>query len=369
MKKVVNPFTKQAVVIAGRQGDEAKTDLHVSGDKVVAGAGALENSQGDINAYSKKDLVNKMLALASASASGLVQKGNGFDAARAEQAVTAAMSDTSGQGWAVVGEVMGDEIVETMGRDGLVRKVLTKKDLKAGELPRQKIRKKDVLAFEAVNATGTVASHINQSYIYPSEFYIKGMIKIDNKEIEQNPGDILDDKYVDGLEQMMVVEDLVLKRLLDSAAPSYNLVQGFPAFTPTVFAEAQNQLNQWNLSCATAILAVDLLKDVLSNPEFSTYFDPVSKREIIQSGTLGQMFGTQIITDGYRYETLKVLNQGESYFLSAPNALGTQFVRKDVTSTALNLEIIGEPMKGWFFQKILAMSLANGRAVVKSVKL
>lgn len=366
-----NPYTKKTVVVSksGNELSESKTALAINpkNGKIEVGAGAFEDKHGDINAYDKKDLLRRVMALSSASSAGEIKEQHDFGTKRAEL-VEAAMADKTGETWRVVGEVLGDEILETMGRDGFLRKILMRKDLKKGEIGRIRLRKKDVLAFVATSDTGTVSSQVNQSYLMPDEFYIKAHILIEDRELEQSPGDLLDDKYIDGLEQMMVKEDQVLKGLLDIAAPAYNDVVGFTTFTPAVFAQARTQIQSWGNPCATGLISIDLLNDVLADPEFSTYFDPVTKREIIMSGSLGSFYGVNLITDGFRYETLRVLNSGEFYFMSAPNVLGVQTVRKDVTTAPINLYLVGKPERGWFMQKIMGMAIGNARAIVKGVR-
>ena len=367
----VNPYTKKTVVLtkSGNELSEGKTSLGISpkNGRVEAGLGSFEDKNGEINAGSKKELLHRIMALSKAASDGSVQEQHEFAQKRAEL-VEAAMADHTGETWRVVGEVLGDEILETMGRDGFLRKVLMRKDLKKGEIGRLRIRKKDVLAFYATTDSGTVSSQINQYYLFPSEFYTKAHILIEDRELEQAPGDLLDDKYIDGLEQLMVKEDQILRQLLVTAAPSYNDVVGFSTFTPTVFAESRTQIQQWANPCTTGLLAIDLFNDIVSDPEFSTYFDPVSKREIIMSGSLGSFFGVNLITDGFRYETLQVLQPGEFFFLSAPNVVGAQTVRKDVTTAPINLYLIGKPERGWYMQKIMGMAIGNGRSVVHGVR-
>ena len=155
-----NPYTKKTVVVTrtGNELSESKTSLSISkSGKVEAGAGAFEDSKGDINAGSKKELMQRIGALALASASGEVQEQHEFGARRAEL-IEAAVADKSGETWRVVGEVLGDEILETMGRDGFLRKCVMRKDLKKGEFGRLRIRKKDVMAFYAVTDSGMVSS-------------------------------------------------------------------------------------------------------------------------------------------------------------------------------------------------------------------
>jgi hypothetical protein len=367
----INPYSKKTVVVTktGNELSESRTALNINpkNGKLEAGAGAFEDKHGEINAGSKKEVMQRIGALALAASQGDVQEQHEFANQRAEL-VEAAMADKSGETWRVVGEVLGDEILETMGRDGFLRKVMMRKDLKKGEIGRLRVRKKDVMAFYATTDSTGVTSQINQFYLFPDEFYVKAHILIEDRELEQAPGDLLDDKYIDGLEQMMVKEDQVLKGLLDVAATSYNDPVGFTTFSPSVFAQSRTQIQQWGNPCATGIIAMDLWNDILSDPEFATYFDPVTKREVIMSGSLGSFYGVNLITDGFRYDTLQVLQPGEFYFLSAPNVLGAQTVRKDVTTAPINMYLIGKPERGWYMQKIMGLSVANGRAVVHGVR-
>jgi len=366
----LNPYTKKTVVVAksGNALDESGTDLHLNRNgKVEVGAGAFEDKNGEINAYSKRDMIHKMMALGAAAQKGEINEQHDFAHQRAEL-VEAAIADKTGETWRVVGEVLGDEIKETLGRDGFLRKLIMRKDLKKGEIGRIRIRKKDVLAFYAVNDSGTVSSQVVQYYLFPDEFYIKSHILIEDRELEQAPGDLLDDKYIDGLEQMMVKEDQVLKSLFDAASTTFNDLIGFTTWSPTVFSQARTAIMSYGIPAATCVFAFDILNDLYADTDFSTYFDPVTKREIIMSGHLGSLMGVNLLTDGFRYDTLQVLNQGEFYMLGAPETLGAQTVRKDITVAPINLYLIGKPERGWFMEKIQGQVIGNGRAVVHGVR-
>lgn len=63
-------------------------------------------------------------------------------------------------------------------------------------------------------------------------------------------------------------------------------------------------------------------------------------------------------TDGFRYETLKVLEPGECYFLGAPANLGAITRRKDLSTAPINLHLLGRPERGWFLNNNEAASLA-----------
>jgi hypothetical protein len=117
-------------------------------------------------------------------------------------------------------------------------------------------------------------------YVYPPEFYLIASVTIETKEIEQASGDLLDDKYQDALEQILVKEDQTWLGLARSTASTSNDLFFFNTFTPTVFSEMRTQVARWGIPVTTAILAFDLWNDIIADSEFSSWFDPVSKHEI-----------------------------------------------------------------------------------------
>jgi len=262
-------------------------------------------------------------------------------------------------------EVIGEEVWETLGREGFARKCLMMKPIGKGEQARLRIRRKDVTAYMVTQNPNVIASQVRQMYVYPPDFYLIGHISIEDLEIEQASGDLLDDKYQDGLEQIMVQEDKIMKRLMDAAAPTSNDLFFFNTFTPTVFSAMRTQVARWGIPVSKAIIAFDLWNDIIADTEFSTWFDPVSKHDIVLEGSLGSILGVELLTDAFRYETLQVLNPGECYFLGVPQTLGGITQRKALAVESINKYNQGKPERGWFMEMIEGMSVTNSRAVVR----
>jgi hypothetical protein len=221
------------------------------------------------------------------------------------------------------------------------------------------------VAFMVTSDPNVVASQVRQMYIYPPEFYLIAHITIEDKEIEQASGDLLDDKYQDGLEQILVQEDNVWLRLARAAAPASNDLFFFNTFTPTVFSEMRTQVARWGIPVTTAVIAFDLWNDIIADSEFSSWFDPVSKHEIVLEGSLGSILGVQLITDAFRYETLRVLSPGEVFFLGAPQTLGGVTQRKELATESINKYNQGKPERGWFMEQIEGMAITNSRALTR----
>ena len=168
---------------------------------------------------------------------------------------------------------------------------------------------------------------------------------------------------------MLVREDNVWLTLARQAAPTDNDLFFFNTFTPTVFSEMRTQVARWGIPVTTAILAFDLWNDIIADTEFSSWFDPVSKHEIVLEGSLGSLLGVQLITDAFRHETLKVLDAGEVFFLGAPQTLGGITQRKDLMTQAIDKYNQGKPERGWFLEQIEGMSIVNSRALTRGQRI
>jgi hypothetical protein len=371
----ISPYKAKKAWVHAKTGNEAGSApmpfINKSGNLAFASS-SLAGANGEINAGSKNELITAIAALQRAVQGGAYSQEVATSAtevkAQRDQLVTAALHDKDGAAWKALGEVIGDEVHETLGRQAFAHKTLIHKPLARGEIGRIRIRKKDVIAYFATRNPEVVASQVRQFYVYPPEYYLLGRILIEDAEIEQASGDLLDDKYQDGLEQILRQQDLVWKRLADAAAPTYNNTFLFNTFTPTVFASMQNQVMRWGIPVSQAIISFDIWPDIVADTEFSTWFDPVSKHEIVMNGYLGNILGTAIHTDGFRYETLKVLEPGEVYFVGAPETLGALTSRKALSASPINLQALGRPERGWFFEQIEGMAITNSRAIVKGRK-
>lgn len=321
---------------------------------------------GQINASSDKDLLQAIAGLIKMANDGTIKRGIAqADIAPEEghKLLMEAYHDTSGQKWRALGEVIGDEVYLTMNREGFARKLLLFKAVGPGEIGRLRIRQKDVTAWFLAADGKSPRSQIRQPWLWPPEFYINSFITIEDREIAQNTGDLLEEKHQDGLEAVMTEEDRRWKALADVAAAA-NIVY-FNTFTPSVFSELRTRVAQWNLPVTSAVIAYDLWDDIIADADFSGWFDPVTKHELILEGQLGSLLGVQIITDAFREPNLKVLDSGECYFCAAPQSLGGILERQAVKTEPINRYPEGIPERGWFIELIEGMAIANTHGVSK----
>jgi hypothetical protein len=345
--------------------------LSESNHPLVAANGEFNVGDGLIG-RPKKDVMAAIQTLYDAAQSGTVsirdEQGKAKVRAEQEALFQEAIHDRSGEAWNAVGEVIGEEIWETLGREGFARKTLLYKPLGKGEIGRLKIRRKDVVAHFATTDPMTVASVVQQKWVFPPEFYLIANILIENKEIAQSTGDILDEKYQDGLEQIMVREDLTWLTLARTAAPVVNDLYYFNTFTPTVFSTMRTAVSSWGTPVTTVVMAFDLWNDIIADSEFASWFDPVTKHELVLEGNLGSILAAQLITDGFRHENLQVLDTGELFFCAAPQTLGGITQRSELTSSPINRYNVGRPVRGWFMEQIEGMAFPNSRAIARGIR-
>jgi len=220
-------------------------------------------ANGEFNAGSKKELVEVLGALSRAFGSGDVLEPKNESRrermkkvyADHKELITAAVRNGSdSQEWKALGAVVGDEIVTAGDREGFATNLLENKDLGAGEIARFKVREKQTTGWQAIGPSQIAPSVIRQGYVYPEEFYINVNIQVEEKEILQNPGDILEEKLAEGIEQTMVIEDRIFKQAMDAAASTANDLFFFNSFTPTVMQSMKTEIAYWGLNVSTMLI-------------------------------------------------------------------------------------------------------------------
>jgi hypothetical protein len=330
------------------------------------GAGALLNSKGELNASSQRDLMRLLGTLALASSTGEVVQEEALITPDHAAAIASAVADKTGQEWLTLGEIVGTQVVETMGRAGFTRRILQFNPVAKGDIAKVRVRVRDVVAVTSTTDPNTPAAQVRQNVVFPQWFDIICNILIEDAEINQDSGDLLDDRYNDGLEQMMVVEDRAFINAANKAASIYNPLFVFPTLTPSTWQAMKIQLESYaNTPVANAVMSYDLWNDVTTDPEFVSWFSEIEKHEISFEGNLGKIAGVEIITDGFRHQKLQVLQPGQLYFFAAPQVTGVVSQLGELFVRSIDRYSQNEPKRGWYFFQQEALALPNAHAIVR----
>lgn len=333
-----------------------------SGEKVVG-------RDGNINAGSTREVMAKLLEISQMIASGEMFTDVSHvatpDMPSNAQVLAQAYNDP--EAWAELGSDLAAEIQERLMRDGFMRTVFDRGEAQEGSIPRVRIRTPNVRAVVSRGPGQTYAQYVRDRYAQVDEFTVSSNVRVMDLEMHQGSGDILEDKFYEAQEQILVAEDRVVTGLFRAATGIYNAPTYFSgAFTPTVLQGLRQSITDWRLPASTFLFANDILSDLLVGNDFSTWFDPITKYEIVQTGRIGSLLGLSLITDGYREENLQVLNAGESYMLTAPNMLGVYTDRGPVRSEPVSAYADGVAARGWALSEHISAMLANAKGIASA---
>lgn len=370
----------QQAPVAGHMPAMVKRQVR-SGSRVERVSGRMVSASGEINADDKKDLAFKINAIYDAMSSGQIQSLNVDDdlwAQDQERAISArlerhndliaAFHDQSSDGMAVMGEVFSEDLWETFNREGFTSQLVARKDVPDNSDNRVKIRRKDVTAFQLMNAGETIEQVIEQPFAYPDDYHLTARVTIEDRELAVAGPELLDEKFQDGLEAIMVRQDRILRSMFLSTEGVFNLPIAFATFTPQVLSALRTQVASNGIPAAHMLFSFDLWDDMISDPLFTAWWDPVHKYSLIMEGKIGSVLQMKLITDGFRYPSLRVLEAGEVFVCGSPVAVGQRGVRKEVAATEINMYNLGIPVRGWFFEGIeslvvLDRGIAIGRRI------
>jgi hypothetical protein len=353
--------------------------LPVSQARFAGSQERMLSADGHINAGSTQELAKRMLEMASAMSRGeLVASETAATsivdqralAAERAAALREAYHDKTGVQWAELGASFSNNISLRLDREGFMRNVLDRGTVEDGGIPRIRVRQRNVKGIMSRGPVQVYPQYLRDSYQNLDEFYITAQPRIEEIDLVQGSGDILEDKYFEGLEAIWAAEDRTLIKMLRSADSIYNPVTYFAgALTPTAIQTVKYNVERWKIPLSNMIIALDLLNDLVAGTTFSSWFDPISKWEIVQTGRIGTLLGMSMLTDGYREPTLRVLNDGEFLVLGTPEYLGGYTDRGPVESRAVDQFDQWVPARGWSMWEILSMGVSNAKAIARGSRI
>lgn len=352
----IGAFGKRSTVVA------SEIRLGKGGERLVG-------RNGELNANSKKELMDQQTRLMDLAATKHIVTAS--DAERAEievaklarrEAVVAAFNDPVKH--RELGADLGEELFITQQREGIMRNVLQRQEVIDGQVPKVVLRTRNLLVGMATGPTQTELQIMRDNWMYPVEFYLTARPYIEQKEITQNSTDVLEDKYLEAMQAFLVGEDrLFIDLCKKSAGQSNNFTTQVGMMNPTALGKFRNQVTRWGLTAAQWLISNDFWVDITSDAGFQSMFEPLAQHEIILTGELGTVLGLTVKSDAYRHPEHKVLAKGEQFIFATPDTLGTYTDRGGIEVLPIDAAITGIPGRGWHMTAQQSQTLANFRAV------
>lgn len=327
---------------------------------------------GEINASSRKDLINRSLNLMRASANREVVTASDAQnriaiAATNRQLVQAAFDDPVAH--RVLGEKMTEQLYMTANRKGYMRRLCNRIELKQGDIPRFPVRKKNVTAMIATGPVAINTQIATDKWLTPPELTIGTRVFVPQTEINQSNSDVLEEKYVEALEATMVAEDRLhynLGRQTINTDNSLSVIGG--TLSPLTFMNVRQQVQRWGMKPMYCVMASDLFIDIVGDASFIQAIEPVARHELVMTGELGTLYGMTLISEDYRHPEHKVLSQGEFIIYSDPAFHGAYSDRGGIDSQpidTLNERIVG---RGWLVTESMSLAICNTRSLAFGIR-
>lgn len=335
----------------------------------VASQNRVFNRAGQLNAWDRRDALTQIAYLLqnvtkTAGMQDFARPENPMDKQARLQVLAAAMQDPTGEGFAIVGQELLLPIKDIIDYEGWARKVYRTRPLAQGELFRIA---KDVRATAwVVGQDGqSIESRLYGRYIQPSEFKVTSFPTVDIEDIYQMNYDVLDRAQDTARQEIELEEDKRGLALLDRAAQTVNSTTIFATLGIAAFEDVRFQVERHRLIVEKFLIARAELSDIIKT--MSAAVDPVTERELILAGYIGNVLNAQIITTaGTGVE--EVVPAGTFYAVTGSEYMGEMGIRVELFSEPFNMYAQQRLVKGWAFGEIIGYGIPNARSVAKGMK-
>jgi hypothetical protein len=332
------------------------------------------DASGQINAQDNKDALTQAYHLlnnvVSKSAGRLSSSPAYTDehAAMTKEArreiLAAALSDPSGNGWRIVGEEIALPIKAILDYEGFARKIYKVKKLAQAELFRVPLDVRSV-AYVLGGDGQTPEARIKTKWLTPPENKITSFPTVDIQDILHMNFDVLDRVQDTARQEIELWEDKLGISVLDAASRAVNTTTTYATLGVSAFEDVRYQVEKHRLVVERFLVNRAEVSDIIKT--MSTVVDPVTERELLLAGYIGNFMGADILTAA-GIGVQEVIPAGTFYACTGPDYLGVMGERLPLQTDPFNKYAVRETVKGWAFIEIVGFVIPNARSVAKGQK-
>ncbi len=327
------------------------------------------NAKGEMNAYSKADVLAQITKLAS-----ILQENEPANAGLAGQ-VSMSESDRDSlivraintqEGKTALAQAMANPIRRNLDYHGIARRALVVDPLSQGAYPTYE-RDIDVAAVViSSNGTGPESRVFGDRVVVPEfELFSNPTVRI--SEVKRRRFNVIDRAVQKARQEIMAQEDANVFAAIDSAASVENTVQDIAdaGMLKRDLVELKAQVDRWDLVTAKYFMNINEFTDILKwgsgggQGVGGGELDPVTMREILQTGLYAHIWGADIMVS-------KIVPPGTVYAAADPEFVGVMPVRQDIEVLPAD-----EPKQlklGWVVSEQIGIAIVNPRGVAKGNK-
>ena len=343
----------------------------LSNGRKIASAGDMFNSKGEINAYSKQDVVYQQehfSALQSKYQRTPNKTASFYSPEEKQRIIEAAM--TGPDGFRKFGEAMIPLVIDRLDYEGFIRQVYRVHELAPGQINSYE---KDVnVAAIVTNIDGqTIETIAKGNRVFPPEFAITANPRISIQEIAQRQYDIVDRTHDKTTFQIMLKEDRQgLRELYQSSTLENSQIDLSTTLDKTGLETLQLQVERHRLLVDKFLMNRAELGDFKKNVN-SLDYDPVTSRDLLLTGIFGSIWGINIFVsagvDEQGIENVSV-PAGCVFAVTEGRYLGAMPIRINLSIFNADQFVNKQLEYGWLFAEIISQCVLNPRAIAVGTK-
>ena len=327
------------------------------------------SNQGQLNASSLKDALQTLVKYAAVleentpSNIGLAGQPSLSDEKRDELISRAIMTQ---DGKIALAQAMANPIRRNLDYHGIARRALVVDPLPQGAMPTYD-RDIDVAAVViSSNGTGPESRVFGDRVVVPEfEIYANPTVRI--AEIKRRRFNVIDRAVQKARQEIMAQEDANIFAALDAAASVENALTDIAdaGLLKRDLVEIKQQIDRWDLVTTKYFMNINEFTDILKWGSGGGQgvgggdFDPVTMREVLQTGLYAHIWGTDIMVS-------KIVPPGTIYGAADPEFVGVMPIRQDIEVLPAD-----EPKQlklGWVVSEIIGLAIVNPRGVAAGRK-
>lgn len=328
----------------------------------------LFNTHGEINASNVQEALSQIVKYASViedlqpSSNAQATAPSLNDGQRDEMIKQALMTQ---EGKIALGQAMANPIRRNLDYQGVARKALVVDPLPQGALP---VYDRDIdVAAVVVSSNGAAPeSRVFGDRVTVPEFEVVSNPTVRIAEVKRRRFNVIDRAQQKARQEIQAQEDANVFSALQFAGDA--TLGGENAevdLTPAALGSLEKngmlalkrQIDRWDLVTSKYFLNINEFTDILSWESAggtNSQVDPVTQRELLQTGLYGHIFGADIIVS-------KVVPAGRGFACADPEFVGVMPVRQDIEVLPAD-----EPKQlklGWVVNEIIGIGIVNPRGV------
>lgn len=286
-----------------------------------------------------------------------------MEAHRKTAELNAALHDPTGI--AIVGQEMANPVREILDFEGIFRRILPVRPVKQGEVVRYD---KDpyVIAYTLSRDARTPESRVRVSYVFPTPQEIGALITLELRDLYEAGYDVMARTMDRGRQAVEFREDKVGIGFLEKAVQSRKQMVYFSTLNLAAIEAIRYQVEKNRIPGDKLLINRRELQDIVS--VLSSEVDPVTNRELVLSGYLGNVLNMPVLTSAGPDGKFEVVPPGTVYCVTAPTMLGGLPIWHDLASEPVNQFNTGRAVRGWFWYMFEAPVIINNRGVSKGIK-